>query len=163
MLAGEDFRLAVRGLREGQTTSIVGVRLSRSCADTGARLLTLLTSEPSPAGSSPPPSDVSHTIGASHRRPTHNARKENMTQASDTTIHRHTSTCPIPTRGGKCNCQPEHDPSIDPWPQLSGEQYEVHADSSRLPASPFRPGGRHQMFSRSMPLDLLVDERQPAA
>ena len=86
-----------------------------------------------------------------------------MTHASDTTIQRHTYTCALPTRGGVCNCQPGHNPSINPWPQLSGEQYEDHAGNSRPPASPFRPGGRHQMFSRSLPSDLLVEEQQPAA
>jgi hypothetical protein len=86
-----------------------------------------------------------------------------MTHASDTAIQRHTYTCARPTRGGVCDCQPGPDPATDPWPQLSSEQYGVDADSIRLPASPFRPGGRHQMFSRSLPLDPPVEDQQPAA
>jgi hypothetical protein len=86
-----------------------------------------------------------------------------MTQASDTTIQRHTYTCALPTRGGVCDCQPGHDPSINPWPQLSGEQYEDQPGSRRLAASAFLPGGRHRMFKRSLPSGLLVEEQQPAA
>ena len=86
-----------------------------------------------------------------------------MTYASDTTIQRHTYTCALPTRDGVCNCQPEHDPSINPWPQLSGEQYEDHAGNSRPPASPFGAGGSHRMFRRSLASDLFVEEEQPAA
>ncbi len=86
-----------------------------------------------------------------------------MTYASNTTTQRHTYTCALPTRGGVCNCQPGHNPSINPWPQLSGEQYKDHAGNNRSPASPFRPGGRHRMFKRSLPSDLLVEEQQPAA
>jgi hypothetical protein len=86
-----------------------------------------------------------------------------MTHYSESTIQRHTYTCALPTRGGVCDCQPGHDPAINPWPQPSSEQYEDHADSSRLPASPFRPGGRHRMFDRSLASNLLVEEQQPAA
>jgi len=86
-----------------------------------------------------------------------------MTHASDTTIQRHTYTCALPTRGGVCDCQPGHDPSSNPWPQLSGEQYEDHAARSRPPDSSFRPGDRHRMFDRSLASDLLAEEGQPAA
>jgi hypothetical protein len=43
---------------------------------------------------------------------------------SETSISRgflgnHTYSCALPERGGVCNCQSDHDPSTDPWPNLS--------------------------------------------
>lgn len=86
-----------------------------------------------------------------------------MSNDNDRTIQAHTYTCALPTRGGVCNCQPGHNPSINPWLQLSGEQYEDHAGNSRPPASLFRPGGRHRMFKRALPSEPLVEERREAS
>jgi hypothetical protein len=162
MLAGEEFRLAVGAskgpnhIHLGSSTVSVVCRRGRSSPDPAhigtfsSRILA-----------------YAERCKAHHRRPqgrpAYNARKEDMNHDSDTTIEKHTYTCALPTRGGVCNCQAGHNPSINPWPQLSGEQYEDHAGNSRPPASPFRPGGPHQMFSRSLRSDLLVEEQQPAA
>ena len=86
-----------------------------------------------------------------------------MTYASDTTTSSHTYTCALPTSGAVSDCQPGRNPSVNPWTQASGELYEDQARNRRLGASPFRPGGRHQMFQRSLASDLLVEEQQPAA
>ena len=82
-----------------------------------------------------------------------------MSNDSDTTIRKHTYTCALPTRGGVCNCLPGHNPSINPWPQLSGGQSEDHAGYSRPPTRLYRPGGKHRMFARSLPSNLLVVEQ----
>jgi len=85
-----------------------------------------------------------------------------MTHATETTSETHTYACALPTRGGVCDCQPGHDPSIDPWPQTCDERSDEEADVSPSPASRFRPGGRHRMFISSLSSD-LVGEQQPAA
>ena len=82
-----------------------------------------------------------------------------MSSNTASTFQTHTYTCALPTRGGVCDCQPGHDPSIDPWPQLSDGEYEDHAGNNQPPTSRFRPGGRHRMFERFLPSDLLVEEQ----
>lgn len=82
-----------------------------------------------------------------------------MSSDSARTPQTHTYTCALPTRGGVCDCQPGHNASIDPWPQLSGEESDDRARSSRPPASLFRPGGRHQMFETYSVPGLLVEQQ----
>lgn len=54
---------------------------------------------------------------------------------------RHTFSCALPTRGGVCDCQPGHDPSIDPWPHLPPLR--------SLPARERRPIGILDSHARS--------------
>ena len=86
-----------------------------------------------------------------------------MTHASDTTTDSHTYTRALPTSGAVSDCQPGHNPAVNPWPQTSCVQYEDQVRNRRPAASPFRPGGRHRMFEMSLPSDLLQEEQQPAA
>ena len=83
-----------------------------------------------------------------------------MTYASDTTTSSHTYTYALPTSGAASDCQPGHNPAVNPWTQASGELYEDQARNRPLGASPFRPGGRHRMFTRVPLSDLLREEQR---
>jgi hypothetical protein len=58
----------------------------------------------------------------------------------------HTYSCALPVRGGVCNCQPDHDPSTDPWPYLSAGRNHQRRSGSVSP----QPGGVDVRFEAGL-------------